>query len=107
MGEVILFSSPFSFQFTFIESESFPTGIDTPNSFAKFEMAWTPLKRSPLSSEVFEELIQLAEKTIFLRESCFAPITFVRASAIHILTDASGFSMEIFGFSPIAKTWPE
>ena len=72
-----------------------------------FDKLCTPLKRSPLSSAVFVELIQFAEKQTSFIESCKTPQMFNRDSASAILVDASGFSKAMLGFSPIPKTCPE
>ena len=68
IGEVISLSE-LSFQLTFIDKESFPTGIDIPNSSARFTTDSTPLIKSPLSSGNFVELIQFAEKVKWSMES--------------------------------------
>ena len=84
-----------------------PTGIDTFSASAILLTACTPLTKSPLSSAVFVELIQFAEKVILSIASCFTPAMFNNASDKAILTEASGFCIAMFGFSPIENTWPE
>ena len=100
-------SASLFFQFTFMERESFPTGIDTFKISAIFVKACTPRTKSPFSSAVLVELIQLAEKLILFKASCFTPHRFVIASANAMRHEASGFSIAMFGFSPIEMTWPE
>ena len=73
IGDVTVCSDSFFFQFTFIERESFPTGIDTLRVSAIFANACTPRTKSPFSSAVLVELIQLAEKLILFKASCFTP----------------------------------
>ena len=49
IGDVTDFVSSSSFQVTFIESESFPTGMETFNASARFAKLCTPLNKSPRS----------------------------------------------------------
>ena len=107
IGDVTACSSLSFFQLTFIERESLPTGIETLRASAILLTACTPLTKSPLSSAVFVELIQFAEKVILSKASCFTPTIFNKASDKAILTEASGFSIAILGFSPMENTWPE
>ena len=90
-----------------MERESFPTGIAMPSSWAILERDSTASLKHESSSKVPHAAIQLAEIFMLERFVIGTEIRLVISSPMAILKDAAGLISAIFGFSPIASTWPE
>ncbi len=105
-GEVTLLSFPSaSFQDVFIERESLPTGMLTPNSWENVLAASTPANKEASCPGCPQAPIQLADK-IILSKSISALTKFVNASPIAIRLAAAALEMANGVFSPIAIASP-